>query len=198
MTITEKLLDWVKSSAPIVSVLVIVAAFLLWKIIAKIFSQRDSMSNSQRTTITVVRNILKYLLIVLVILIVLQINNVKVGSLLAGLGIVGAVIGLALQDIIKDTIMGLHIISDSFFSVGDVIRVDDKEGIVRSFTLRTTKIELLTTHDIYIVCNRNIDRASVSSRAAGRRRGGPAGGRGAGRGRGERRACSLARRPRAA
>ena len=164
MTITEKLLDWVKSSAPIVSVLVIVAAFLLWKIIAKIFSQRDSMSNSQRTTITVVRNILKYLLIVLVILIVLQINNVKVGSLLAGLGIVGAVIGLALQDIIKDTIMGLHIISDSFFSVGDVIRVDDKEGIVRSFTLRTTKIELLTTHDIYIVCNRNIDRASVSSR----------------------------------
>ena len=164
MTITEKLLDWVKSSAPIVSVLVIVAAFLLWKIIAKIFSQRDSMSNSQRTTITVVRNILKYLLIVLVILIVLQINNVKVGSLLAGLGIVGAVIGLALQDIIKDTIMGLHIISDSFFSVGDVIRVDDKEGIVRSFTLRTTKIELLTTHDIYIVCNRNIDRASVSAR----------------------------------
>ena len=165
MTFSEKLLAWVQTFAPIASILVIIAAFLIWKIIAKIFSRRDShMSNSQQTTLSVLRSILKYTLIVLVILVVLHINDVKVGSLLAGLGIAGAIIGLALQDIIKDTIMGLHILSDDFFSVGDVIKLDDKEGIVRKFTLRTTKIELLSTHDMFVICNRNIDRASVSSR----------------------------------
>ena len=165
MTFPEKLLAWAQTFAPVASILVIVAAFLLWKIIAKIFSRRDDgLSHSQLTTMNVIRSILKYTLIVLVILVVLQINSVKVGSLLAGLGIVGAIVGLALQDIIKDTIMGIHILTDSFFSVGDVIKLDDKEGIVRSFTLRTTKIELLSTHDIYVICNRNIDRASVTSR----------------------------------
>ena len=165
MAFTEKLIAWATTFAPIASILVIIAAFLLWKLISKIFSRHDSgLSNSQLTTMNVVRSILKYTLIVLVVLVVLQINSVKVGSILAGLGIIGVIVGLALQDIIKDTIMGMHILTDGFFSVGDVIKLDDKEGIVRSFTLRTTKIELLTTHDMYIICNRNIDRASVTSR----------------------------------
>ena len=166
MTFTQKLLAWVQSFAPLASLIVIVAAFLLWKLINKLFAKsRDSShSQSQRTVFSVLRSIVKYALIVFVVLVVLQINDVNVASVLAGLGIVGIIIGLALQDVIKDTIMGIHILSDSFFAVGDVIKLDDKEGIVRSFTLRTTKIELVTTHDIYVICNRNIERASVSSR----------------------------------
>ena len=75
-------------------------------------------------------NVLRYLLLLVTILLILQINGINVTSLVAGLGIVSAVVGLALQDILKDVIMGLHILSGRFFSVGDAVRYGIMEGIV--------------------------------------------------------------------
>ena len=41
--------------------------------------------------------------------------------------------------------MGMHIINDKAFKVGDVIKIDDDEGIVTLFTLQTTQYTSLNT-----------------------------------------------------
>lgn len=96
------------------------------------------------------------LIIVISILLILDVNGVDVTTPLAGLGIAGTLIGLALQDFLKDTIMGLRIVSDEFFSTGDCVRFNGITGIVVSFSLQSTKIENLEDHSVYTICNGQI------------------------------------------
>lgn len=53
------------------------------------------------------KNITKYTVIIFLILAILTVYGVDVTSVLAGLGIVGVVLGFALQDLAKDIIAGL-------------------------------------------------------------------------------------------
>ncbi len=149
----------------IVSILIIVLAFVLWKIfkriISKYFGKRDD--RKAKTASNVIGSTLKYLLIVLCVLTVLDVNGVNITSLVTGLGIVGIVVGLAVQDFLQDIVMGLHILGDDFFTVGDVIKVNDMEGVVTRFTVRTTKIKDIATGDIVSICNRDIKKASIVS-----------------------------------
>lgn len=52
--------------------------------------------------------------------------------------------------------MGLHIMSDRFFSVGDVVKYRDIEGVVIGFTMKSTTIRCIDDRSITTVCNRNI------------------------------------------
>ena len=97
-----------------------------------------------------------YVIIVITVLLILQINGINVSSLLAGVGIMGAVIGLAIQDWLKDIIRGTSILSDNYFSVGDIIRYNGIEGKVVVIGLKTTKIQELKTGYIKSIANRKI------------------------------------------
>ena len=93
---------------------------------------------------------------------VLQANGINISSMIAGVGIAGAVVGFAMQDFLKDVIMGFHIINDKSFTVGDVIKCNGDEGIVISFTLLSTQMISLNTGDKVTMCNRNIMQVSKS------------------------------------
>lgn len=95
-------------------------------------------------------------IIVTAVLLVLDINGVDVTTPLAGLGIAGTIIGLAMQDFLKDTIMGLRIVGDEFFTTGDYIRLNGITGIVVHFSLLSTKIENFEDHSVYTICNGQI------------------------------------------
>ncbi len=67
--------------------------------------------------------------------------GVEIVPLLASLGIAGVVLGLALQDTMKNIFGGISLIVDKDFHIGDVIKLDDgQEGEVVEITLRSTKI----------------------------------------------------------
>ena len=98
------------------------------------------------------------------IFLILGANGINVTSLAAGLGIASAIVGLALQDFLKDIIMGANIVSGDFFSIGDVIKYKDEMGVVISFSMRNTKIRSLITDDTITISNRNISEiAKVGS-----------------------------------
>lgn len=105
----------------------------------------------------------KTLVWIMVIFTVLEINDIRVTSIIAGVGVAGAVFGIAMQDIFKDLLMGMHIVNDKSFKVGDVIKVDGDEGIVTLFTLQTTQYTSLNTGDHVTICNRNITKVGVST-----------------------------------
>lgn len=85
-------------------------------------------------------NIIKYVIVIVVLLSTLAIFGVNVSSLVAGLGITTAIIGLAFQDLAKDLIAGVFIITEAQYEVGDTIEVDGFMGEVVSVGLKTTQI----------------------------------------------------------
>lgn len=144
------------------SLLIILIVAVIWIIVSKMTKAYRTRKNggtplSRASSLkSVISDVIKGAIILLVVLTILQINGVDVTSLIAGLGVVGAVVGLALQDFLKDIIMGIHILIDGFFDIGDLIQYENEEGVVVSFNLRTTKIKSVDDDDIITICNRNI------------------------------------------
>ncbi len=143
--------------ALIVIVLMIITSAVSKKIRKKM-TEKDSESDSQSniSTIKLVSDIIRILLAIIGILAILQVNNINVTSIITGLGIAGAVIGLAIQDPLKDIVSGIQLAADKFFKVGDAVRYKDFEGTVKSFTMRTTKIIDFDNSTVMSVSNRNI------------------------------------------
>jgi small-conductance mechanosensitive channel len=109
------------------------------------------------TAKTIILNLIKYVIIIIVILAIATVFGINVGSILAGLGITAAILGLALQDFLKDIVGGLSIIFEDQFEVGDTIKVGDFKGEVINIGLKTTKIKSVDDNSIKIISNRNID-----------------------------------------
>lgn len=154
-----------------VSGVVILVGWLVWRFIKQAMkkniaarAERGELDSRDRKNATnLLLNVIKTILIVIIALAVMQINGIKITSLVAGLGIFSAVVGLALQDLLKDVVMGVHIMSDDFFKIGDVVQYNGDEGIVTSFNLRTTKIRSIADNDLITICNRNISEITKSS-----------------------------------
>ena len=122
------------------------------------------ISNKSETYLKMITSVIRYIILILTVLIVLQINNVNVSSMLAGLGIVSVVIGLAIQDALKDIIRGVSILSDDYFSVGDIVKYDTYEGKVLVIGLKTTKIKSIINQNVISIANRNIEKIEVVSK----------------------------------
>jgi len=110
--------------------------------ILKIDKKRLNAFNVQRaeTIRTLILNIIKYIIVILVSLGILSVFNINIKSILAGLGITTAIIGLAFQDLAKDLIAGISIITENQYEIGDTIEVNGFMGEVVFLGLKTTRI----------------------------------------------------------
>lgn len=153
---------------------ILIISFVLYFILKKIINARlknvktsnkyDKINIRKRKTyLKVSANLLKYLIFVIDFVIILKIFGIDVSSIVAGLGIVSVITGLALQDALKDIIAGFNIILDSYFSVGDVIEIDDIQGKVLDIEIKTTKIKDINNGNILVIANRNIVKALTLS-----------------------------------
>ena len=92
--------------------------------------------------------------IMLGILIGLSQVGISLGPLLAGLGVVGFVIGFALQDLLANFASGLMILAYSPFDVGDVIDAGGVFGKVSKMSLVNTTIMTFDNQTIIIPNNK--------------------------------------------
>ena len=129
------------------SIIIIVLGIILYKIIERTINKildRDKkqkkLDKKGKTMVKLFTNIAKYIILLVVIVLILQIYGINVNSLVAGLGIVSVIAGLAIQDPLKDIITGINIISDDYFSLGDIVNIDGNEGKVIQLGIRTTKL----------------------------------------------------------
>ena len=148
-----------------ISAIIAVIGIIVYEIIKRTInkllekdSQRKKLDKKGRTVIKLFTNIIKYVIIVIVGVLILQIYGVNVNSIVAGLGLVSVVAGLAIQDPLKDIVTGVNIITDDYFSLGDVVRIGDIEGKVVYLGVRTTKIKDTANGNILVLSNRNIDK----------------------------------------
>ncbi len=71
----------------------------------------------------------------------LAILGVNATAVLAGVGIIGLILGFGAQSLIEDIITGAFIIFEGQYEIGDIIILDDFRGVVRNIGVRTTTIE---------------------------------------------------------
>lgn len=165
--------EWFKNvdiSHIISSIVIVFVSFVIYKTITFLLTKGGEKSQfsvftskKSKTYLKVLKSMLRYVFIIVTLLILLQINGVNVSSMLAGVGILSVVIGLAIQDALKDIIRGTTILSDNYFNVGDVVKYGEIEGKVVALGLKTTKIESLVDNNIISIANRNIEKIEVLS-----------------------------------
>lgn len=162
MEFLEKAIDVIMTKQIIGTAMVIVVTFLLISLFNKgiekiLIKGKTAFEVKRRKTIVkLFQSIFKYVLIIIAILIILDFYGVDTKSLIASLGVAGVVLGLALQDTVKDLISGTMLIMENYLAVGDTVTYNDFTGEVIELGLRTTKIKGFDG-EVMIVANRNID-----------------------------------------
>ncbi len=160
-------LDLILQNKIVLIVITILVFFIMYQIVkafinkqvVKINKDTRLKSKKHTTYLKLILSIIKYAMVIITILIILQICGINVTSMVAGLGIIATLIGLALQDAFKDIIAGFNIILDDYFSVGDFVEVDGIEGYILEIDLKCTKIKDITNDNVLVIGNRNIIKA---------------------------------------
>jgi len=88
----------------------------------------------------VLRFIGKLVLWAILVLAALDNVGINVTALVAGLGIGGVAVALALQNVLADVFASLSIVFDKPFVLGDSITVGDMTGTVESIGMKTTRL----------------------------------------------------------
>ena len=89
---------------------------------------------------------LRYLIIFLGVVAVLEIWGIKIGPVIAGLGLFGVAVALGAQDLFKNLISGILILVEKRFHLGDVIEVPGHAlGSVEQIGFRSTLIRQFDT-----------------------------------------------------
>ena len=119
--------------------------FIFWLIhqslipLSKFFHKLDKLL-SKALVLWLLRST-KYLVIFLGIVAVLEVWGIKVGPVIAGLGLFGVAVALGAQDLFKNLISGIMILLEKRFQIGDVICLPGHtEGTVEHIGFRSVLI----------------------------------------------------------
>lgn len=158
-------------------ILYILIGYLTYKLIDRVIEKsftkhtfktlKDRHNQKRLETIkTLISNLLKYLIIIFVVLAILSLYGINVKSILAGVGITAAIVGLACQDIAKDLLAGIFIVAEDQYEIGDTIEIDGFMGEVVFIGLKTTRIKdykgrvkIISNHTITEVINYNLNNS---------------------------------------
>jgi small-conductance mechanosensitive channel len=96
------------------------------------------------TTLNLLSYIGRFILWSIVLLLVLDNLGINITALVAGLGVGGIALALAVQTILSDLFASLSIVLDKPFVVGDFLIVGDLLGTVEQVGLKTTRLRSLS------------------------------------------------------
>jgi len=149
------MIDFIKNEKFYEPIIYIVIGFVIYtiiKIIINKISKNKYINKKKMTIISLIKNIIKSLICIFVVLAILSVYGVDITGVIASLGIAGVVIGLALQDIAADFISGIFILFDDQYTIGDTVLINGFKGEVVSFGLMSTKIKAYTG-EVLIISN---------------------------------------------
>ena len=129
--------------------------FVFWLIhqslipFSKLFHRLDKLL-SKALVLWLLRS-LKYLVVFLGSVAVLDVWGIKVGPVIAGLGLFGVAVALGAQDLFKNLISGIMILLEKRFQIGDVISIPGHtEGTVEQIGFRSILIRKFDSTPVII------------------------------------------------
>jgi len=119
----------------------------------RMIAKRADQDTSTATTITFLGFVARFVLWVIVLLLVLDNLGVNITGLVAGLGIGGIAVALAVQNILGDLLASLSIVLDKPFVIGDTIVVDKLTGTIEHIGLKTTRLRSIDGEELIFANN---------------------------------------------
>lgn len=156
-----KLLEKLLSKQVLGPIIIILVLWLMYlfinSAIKKLLNSKSNAKEMKRrkTLASLFSNLLKYFLILIGILMILNIYKINTNALVASLGAASLVAGLAFQDILKDLLSGISIILENQYGIGDTVTINGNKGEVIALGIKTTKIRTFNGEVIFLA-NRNI------------------------------------------
>ncbi len=150
--------------------IIVVVASLLTKIVSKFFKNLQKRNKISSIFATLMRKTANGIIWVIAAISILQDFGVNLTPVIAGLGVSGVVLGLALQETIASFFSGLIIAVKRPFEIGDYVSIDGTEGSVKSMDIMGIS---LTTADnkLITMSNKNVwGSVIINSSALDKRR----------------------------
>ena len=159
----EDVKDWLVENGPnfLVTVFTVILILCVFKLLAMLSERvvRNVIASSLTSISELLReffeNMVSKLVMLIGILVALAHIGVQIGPLLAGLGVVGFIVGFALQDTLSNFASGIMILIYKPFDTGDVIEAAGQKGTVSNMTLVSTTV-LTFDNQILIIPNNKI------------------------------------------
>jgi small-conductance mechanosensitive channel len=132
-----------------IAMVALVAQFAVWanRLVLRWLELRAAAARTSdpasATTVTLLGFVARVTVWTMALLLALDQLGFNVTALVAGLGIGGIAVALAMQNILGDLFASAAIVLDKPFQVGDFIIVGDKPGTVEKVGLKTTRVKSL-------------------------------------------------------
>ncbi len=153
----DKIVDYIilHAGALISALVVVVVGFIVARWIGKLLDRWLTSKAMEPPMRKLLVRILRLLIFALALVVALGTAGMDVTALIAGVGVAGVGIGLAMQGILSNLMAGLTIIFTKPFRFGEYIEIAGVQGQVTSIELFTTTL-LHADHSQVIVPNRKI------------------------------------------
>lgn len=156
----------------ILAVLVLIASIFLSRFVKKYASKIVSRFSNNRTINGLLANIITSGFLIVMFFIVLGILELDraLTSLLAGAGVVGLAVGLAVQEPLMNMFSGILMSTKSLYNVGDLIETNGYFGRIKKVSLRSTIIRQMSGEEVLLPNKSIIQSPLTNYTVSGRRR----------------------------
>ena len=173
LAVGSKYLDLPRPAEHLTSAIIVILVAIqvgIWATVAVRLSLEDSTTSfgtrSTRTTVTILQFVANILIWSLVLLLALDNLGIQVKALLAGLGIGGIAVALAVQNLLGDLLASVSIALDKPFDLGDSLTLDTGyTGTVEAIGVKSTRLRSVSGEQIIIA---NAELVKVRIRNHGR------------------------------
>ncbi|MGE0726047.1 MAG: mechanosensitive ion channel domain-containing protein, partial [Alphaproteobacteria bacterium] len=135
-------------------VVVLLLALFVWEVVDRLIersllrlTRADPTSGHAmrlRTFLPLLRNVAMVVLATVVVFVLLAELGVNIAPLIAGASIIGLAVAFGANALVKDVITGLFILIEGTISIGDIVEVDGRAGVVEGLSIRTLRLRDLT------------------------------------------------------
>ena len=150
------------------TVFILVVLYLLWRLIKDVIVYYGK-GWAQKTESKIDDNLIPVLNIfgpltiaVVGVLMVLPMWGMDISSALVGAGVIGLVVGLALQDSLSNLFSGMSLVIEAAYRTGDLLQLDDGSVCeVEEMGLRTTRMYSLSSHCTLYMPNKALANMAI-------------------------------------
>lgn len=149
---------------------IVLSAAVVWLLynLADVFSKYLGVLTTKTETelddqlIPLIRKTLRFFVVIMGIIAILQNNGYNVASLIAGLGIGGLAVALAARETLANFFGSITIFMDRPFKIGDWIKTGDVEGTVEEVGFRSTRVRTFY-NSLVSVPNSNLANTDIDN-----------------------------------
>lgn len=144
------------------AILVLIFGYVLIKIVNKLIKSLFAKSKINKVTQSFCCSILSFALKFLLVMAVLNCLGIQTTGLIAVLSAAGLAVSLSLKSSLSNLANGIVIITTQPFEVGDEVKVNNTEGVVKSINMLTSTIVTFNNEEVTLPNSAIVENAIIN------------------------------------